>query len=85
MKPTIGVIGLWHLGCVISAVWSKLGNRVTGFDYDTTRVKNLKAGKPPVYEPGLEEALQKAVRENFLSFSDKIETLSESDFVLGAR
>ena len=27
MKKTIGVVGLWHLGCVLSAVWSKLGNK----------------------------------------------------------
>ena len=29
----IGIVGLWHLGCVLSSVWSKLGNKVIGFDF----------------------------------------------------
>ncbi|MFA5804224.1 MAG: hypothetical protein WC879_06240 [Melioribacteraceae bacterium] len=41
MKFRIGVIGLWHLGCVISVSWSKLGHNVVGFDYDGERVNKL--------------------------------------------
>ncbi len=55
MKDTIGVIGLWHLGCVISASWARLGYEVIGIDADEEIVNNLRLGKPPLFEPGLQE------------------------------
>lgn len=54
---TIGVSGLWHLGCVLCASWADLGHRVLGFDRDDQLLQNLREGRPPIYEPGLEEAL----------------------------
>ena len=47
----IGVIGLWHLGSVLCAAWSKLGYKVIGFDYEKKRVDKLLNGIPPVFEP----------------------------------
>ena len=45
----IGVFGLWHLGCVICGAWTKLGFKVTGFDYDKNYIEkaidNIKEGK----------------------------------------
>lgn len=54
---TIGVSGLWHLGCVLCASWAELGHRVLGFDLDEQLLQNLREGRPPIFEPGLEEAL----------------------------
>lgn len=54
---TIGVSGLWHLGCVLCASWADLGHRVLGFDLDEQLLQNLREGRPPIYEPGLEQAL----------------------------
>jgi UDPglucose 6-dehydrogenase len=49
----IGVIGLWHLGSVTAACLAGAGNRVVAFDPDPAVVAGLRAGDPPVSEPGL--------------------------------
>lgn len=41
-RKKIGVVGLRHLGRVISAVWARLGKTAVGFNYDALRVENLK-------------------------------------------
>lgn len=51
------VQGLWHLGTVTAACLASFDNSVTGLDFDQATVARLKEGKPPVSEPGLDEAL----------------------------
>jgi UDPglucose 6-dehydrogenase len=53
----IGVIGLWHLGCVTAACLAEAGNRVIGIDPDPAVLEGLLAGRPPVSEPGLADLL----------------------------
>jgi len=81
MKKTIGVIGLWHLGCVLCASWSKLGNKVVGFDYDSSRIEGLNNGKPPIYEPELDEVIQDGMQKGNLAFADDLKSLETCDFV----
>lgn len=81
MNSKIGVIGLWHLGCVISVSWSKLGHQVYGFDYDPVRISNLNMGNPPIFEPGLQENIIKGIESKTLYFSDKISHLSDCDYI----
>lgn len=83
-KTTIGVCGLWHLGCVLCASWTKLGFRVIGFDPDSDRVTRLNRGQPPLYEPDLESLLATAIRENTLRFVDRLDDLRDCDFVFVA-
>jgi len=78
---TIGVVGLWHLGCVISAAWSKLGYDVRGFDFDKKRVNNLLKGIPPVFEPDLKVTLMSSIHNGNLSFSNNLQSLSDCDFI----
>ena len=75
-EKKIGIIGLWHLGCVLSASWSKLGNRVYGFDYDNNRIKKLQDGIPPIFEPHLSEKIKEGMNKGLLSYSEKIQSLS---------
>lgn len=77
----IGVVGLWHLGCVLSAAWSKLGFKVTGFDYSKQLIDDLNLNRPPVFEPHLEETLMNSKKENKLDFTDEIKLLGECDFI----
>jgi UDPglucose 6-dehydrogenase len=74
---TLGVSGLWHLGCVLCASWAGLGCRVVGHDPDAARVEALRAGRPPLFEPGLPQAL----RHPALSFSTAIADLRGCEFV----
>ena len=80
-RVTIGVCGLWHLGCVLCAAWTELGYRVVGFDPDPDRVANLSRGKPPLFEPGLEGAITNAIQQGLLCFTDDLEELKRCDFV----
>src|SRR3984885_5599241 len=50
----IGVVGLWHLGCVTAACLADAGSQVIGVDPDPAVIHGLLAGHPPVSEPGLE-------------------------------
>lgn len=81
MKKNIGIIGVWHLGCVLSSCWSSLGHKVIGFDYDSKRIENLKKNIPPIFEPGLEESISQNSEKGLLSFSDNINDLKDCDFV----
>lgn len=80
-KPEIGIVGLWHLGCTLSACWANLGHRVRAVDLDAELVKNLSSGQPPVYEPNLSETIQSEMKAGRLSFSTKIEDLRSCKFV----
>ena len=77
----IGVVGLWHLGCVLCTTWSKLGNQVIGFDYDSALISNLQQAIPPLFEPDLAESIRKSLDDKSLAFSDQIQSLSECDFI----
>ncbi len=54
---SIGVLGLWHLGCVIAACLAEAGNDVVGVDPDAGVVAALSRGEPPIGEPGLRELI----------------------------
>lgn len=58
-KSNIGVIGLWHLGCVYAASLARMGHTVTGIDFDEKLVSDLQNATPPLFEPELEETLKK--------------------------
>lgn len=77
----IGIFGLWHLGCVLTASWSKLGHQVIGFDYETKRIKDLEKGIPPIFEPELEETIKDGLNNGLLKFTNSLEDLKDCDFV----
>ena len=82
LKNKICVIGLWHLGCVVSSCLADAGYKVYGVDFDAKIVNNLKKGKPPLYEPGLEELLIKNIRDKKINFTNSFEqALDMADFV----
>jgi UDPglucose 6-dehydrogenase len=53
------VHGLWHLGTVTAACLANVGHHVIGLDNEASTVARLRAGIPPVAEPGLEALLAK--------------------------
>lgn len=81
MEHKIGVVGLWHLGCTLSACWAKLGHSVIGYDANQSVVENLNRGEPPIFEPGLNDILKKNIQNKTLKFTTKIDELSSCDFV----
>lgn len=80
MKITI--IGTGYVGLVTGVCLSDLGNDVICVDIDEKKIKKLKQGISPIYEPGLEELLLKNVNENRLSFTSSIKEGIEKSEVI---
>jgi UDPglucose 6-dehydrogenase len=77
----ICVMGVGYVGLVTAACFSDLGNRVIALDINEERIKDLKRGKMPIYEPGLEELVDRNVRAGRLSFTTSYpEAMDGSDF-----
>ena len=63
------VVGLWHLGCVTAACLASGGHRVTGLDFDEQVIDGLNQGKAPLFEPGLDDLIQKGIQARTLRFT----------------
>jgi UDPglucose 6-dehydrogenase len=61
------LVGAGHVGLVTAVGLAKLGHRVTVADIDAARIDGLRAGRSPMFEPGLEEAI--AVAGDRLEFT----------------
>ena len=66
----ISVFGSGYVGLVQAAVMADVGHQVVCMDVDKGRVKALKAGTVPFYEPGLAHMMQEGMNNKLLSFTD---------------
>lgn len=63
------VIGTGYVGLTTAVSFAMQGHQVIGVDVDESKVEQLQRGQSPIYEPGLEPELQKALAEEKLSFT----------------
>lgn len=76
------VIGTGYVGLVGAAIFSDWGNTVFGVDIDEEKIKRIKAGEMPIYEPGLSEIVLKNISEGRLSFTTSIaEGIKDAEIV----
>lgn len=68
----IGIIGSGHVGLVTGACFADLGNEVVCMDHDIQKIKMLRRGHIPFYEPQLLELVRKNKREGRLHFSTSV-------------
>src|SRR5271165_3812188 len=77
----IAVLGLWHLGCVTAACCAKF-REVVGLDFDPQTIENLRAGRPPIFEPGLNDLIRDGLDSGRLSFeSDPAVALKDAELL----
>src|ERR1041385_9105666 len=65
----IAVVGTGYVGLVAGTCFAATGNDVVCVDIIAEKVAALTAGKVPIYEPGLEELVQRNLEEQRLSFT----------------
>ena len=65
----IAVVGTGYVGLVVGACFAENGNDVVCVDNNATKVRALRRGRIPIYEPGLEELVVRNQREKRLSFT----------------
>jgi len=78
----ISVVGVNYVGLVTAACFADLGNEVMGIEIVPEKVARLRQGSSPIYEPGIEEVLQRNLRARRIGFTtDYAEGLRGADFV----
>jgi UDPglucose 6-dehydrogenase len=78
----IAVVGTGYVGLVLGACLAENGNTVACVDKDTEKVATLRAGRIPLYEPGLEEMVRRNHEDERLSFTTDLATAVRSSEVV---
>ena len=78
----IAVIGTGYVGLVVGACFAETGNDVICVDKDAAKVRTLRRGQIPIYEPGLEELVRRNRSEKRLLFTTRLpEAVKRSEII----
>ena len=78
----IGIIGTGYVGLVQGVVLSNFGLEVICMDVDEKKIKKLQNGISPIYEPGLEDMLEKNINDGRIEFTSDMEyTVKNSEVI----
>jgi UDPglucose 6-dehydrogenase len=68
----IAVVGTGYVGLVTGTCFAETGNFVTCVDIDEKKVKRMKKGEIPIYEPGLDILFDRNISEGRLNFTTRL-------------
>ena len=81
----IAIVGTGYVGLVSGACFAETGVNVTCVDVDEKKVERLKNGEIPIYEPGLDQLVQKNVKAGRLKFTTNLASvLNDQEIVFSA-
>jgi len=78
----IAVVGTGYVGLVTGACFAEFGMHVTCVDKIEEKVRDLKTGRMPIYEPGLEEMVERNVKQGRLVFTTDLAAAVEQSLVI---
>lgn len=77
------VVGTGYVGLVSGVCFSEVGHRVVCVDNDQLKIDKLRRAEATIYEPGIEELLQKNIERQHLAFStDLAASMTDADIVV---
>lgn len=81
----ITVVGVGYVGLVTGACFADLGNKVICLDVIPDKIDKLKRGEMPIYEPGLEEMVQRNYTAGRLTFTTEYaEAIPNAEYIFVA-
>jgi UDPglucose 6-dehydrogenase len=78
----IAVIGTGYVGLVAGACFAENGNDVVCVDKDEAKLRVLRRGQIPIFEPGLEELVRRNRAEKRLTFTSQIGTAVRASSII---
>jgi UDPglucose 6-dehydrogenase len=78
----IAVAGTGYVGVVTAACFAEFGVGVVGVDKDAGKIATLGQGRVPFFEPGLQEMVERNMREGRLTFSTDMRSAVERSLVV---
>ncbi|MBH8599050.1 MULTISPECIES: UDP-glucose/GDP-mannose dehydrogenase family protein [unclassified Thermoactinomyces] len=78
----LGIIGCGYVGVVTAVCFAEIGHKIICLDCNEQKINDLKKGKLPFYEPGLDELLEENLEKGQIKFTNSLdECVSYGDII----